>query len=166
MSFAAQSSLSNLHILLTLLLSTSTFSLADTKGYGARAVVTADRITRCTYDVDAAVWVGEALWQSGNTLESLSNLALANQTLNQTLFRSLLTNSYLRTAPVVDKCFDDHQWWLLAWVRAFEATGEIAYINRAAQVFDFVVEFGWTAQCGGGILWCPTNGTPGYKNAM
>ena len=52
-----------------------------------------------------------------------------------------------------DKCYDDHQWWLLGWVRAYEATGNVSYIQRAAEVFDYVAAHAWTPQCGGGVLW-------------
>ena len=107
----------------------------------------------------------EALWQSANTLEALANLAIAQK--NTTLFEPIFQNSYLRTAPVVDVCFDDHQWWLLGWIRAYEATGVVDYLQRAAQIFDYTAEYGWTAQCGGGVIWCPENpGSPGYKNAV
>ncbi len=52
-------------------------------------------------------------------------------------------------------------------MRAYETTGVIAYVQRAAQIFDYVIDNAWTAQCGGGVLWCPENpGTDGYKNAM
>jgi predicted alpha-1,6-mannanase (GH76 family) len=78
-----------------------------------------------------------------------------------------LRRSNAGTPPVVDQCFDDHQWWLLAWVRAYESTGVVEYVQRAAQIFDYVVEYAWNSQCGGGVLWCPVNpGSDGYKNAM
>ena len=137
----------------------------DALGYRTRALVVADRLAQCEYSTTSGSWGNEALWQSGNTLEAFANLAIAQG--NATLYAQLFQNSYLRTAPVIDQCFDDHQWWLLGWVRAYEATGEALYLERAAQVFDYVVANGWTAQCGGGILWCPESpGTDGYKNAI
>ena len=54
------------------------------------------------------------------------------------------------------QCFDDHQWWLLGWVRAYEATGNVSYVQRAAVIFDYIVDKGWTTSpCGGGVMWCP-----------
>lgn len=155
------------HWLVPLCLLVSVFASAafDPLGLRPRALVAADRLIHCKYDTTSGTWNGEALWQSGNSIESLANLAIAEA--NVTLYAEVFWNSYLRTAPVVDQCFDDHQWWLLGWVRAYEATGEVLYLQRAAQVFDFVVEYGWTNQCGGGILWCPEQpGTNGYKNTM
>lgn len=137
----------------------------DALGYRSRSLVAADRLARCEYGTTSGAWSNEALWQSGNTLEAFANLAIAQG--NASLYAEVFQNSYLRTAPVLDQCFDDHQWWLLGWVRAYEATGEVLYLERAAQVFDFVVANGWTSQCGGGILWCPESpGTDGYKNAI
>ena len=63
-------------------------------------------------------------------------------------------------------CFDDHQWWGLAWARAFTATGDARFLNRSAAIFDFVAEKGWDeAACGGGVTWCPPP-TAAYKNAI
>ena len=101
----------------------------------------------------------------------------------------LLNNTFDKTPVIVDNCFDDHQWWLLGWLRrsvsnmcyihcfvstlphqshhrrcSFVATGDDRFLARAVAVFDFVVANGWTGLCGGGVLWCPT-GNP-YKNAI
>jgi predicted alpha-1,6-mannanase (GH76 family) len=63
-------------------------------------------------------------------------------------------------------CFDDHQWFGLAWARAFTATGDARFLNRSAAIFDFVAEKGWDgAVCGGGVTWCPPP-TAAYKNAI
>lgn len=61
--------------------------------------------------------------------------------------------SHLAPQCRADKCYDDHQWWLLGWVRAYEATGNVSYVQRAAEVFDYVAAHAWTPQCGGGVLW-------------
>ena len=74
------------------------------------------------------------------------------------------TSSWISRRRVQDKCFDDHQWWELAWIRAYQATGNVSYLQRAALIFDFVATNAWTPLCGGGVIWCP-NGDP-YKNAI
>jgi len=76
---------------------------------------------------------------------------------------NIIENTYAHTAAIIDNCFDDHQWWLLAWVRAYQLTKNLSYIQRAATIFDDTVAHAWTAQCGGGVIWCPTST---YKNAI
>lgn len=120
------------------------------EGLLGRTLATAARMNHCSYVSLGGVWL-EALWQSGNTLEALANLAIANG--NSSEYDRIFENSFARTPAVVDKCFDDHQWWLLGWVRAYEATGNVSYLARAATVFDYVTEHAWTPQCGGGVLW-------------
>jgi predicted alpha-1,6-mannanase (GH76 family) len=73
---------------------------------------------------------------------------------------------YEKLPAVIDNCFDDHQWFLLGWIRAYEATLNVSYIQRAAIIFDFVATKGWeTTLCGGGVTWCPPPTGP-YKNAI
>jgi predicted alpha-1,6-mannanase (GH76 family) len=80
------------------------------------------------------------------------------------LLRSLTPSS---SPPPSDNCYDDHQWWLLAWVSVYRATLNVTYLERAAAVFDFIVGNGWSAICGGGVDWCPVSGSRRpYKNAV
>jgi predicted alpha-1,6-mannanase (GH76 family) len=143
-------------------------------GFAVRAFAELERLVTCDYLPLVGAFVGEAEWQSGNTLETLSlgMLALARSGPSAAPGRlatwaGVLNNSYHVTGDIVDQCFDDHQWWGLAWVRAYEATGVLAYLQRAAVVFDYTAANGWTPQyCGGGVDWCPVNGTAPYKNAI
>lgn len=41
----------------------------------------------------------------------------------------------------------------LAWIRAYDVTGNKAYLNTAIAVFDDMVSTGANASCGGGIPW-------------
>jgi predicted alpha-1,6-mannanase (GH76 family) len=138
----------------------------------------------------------EQVWQSGATLETLANVLLLPQVpprLSGALL-TLLNTSFEKTPVIVDvrrlqhvvqrtstraqffpsahapihpqNCFDDHQWYGLAWVRAFTATSDKRYLARAAAVFDFTAEKGWDeGVCGGGVTWCPPP-TGVYKNAI
>ena len=145
-----------------------------TGSFAARALSLADRLATCAYAPAQGVFPTEDLWQSGNTLEALSTavlLARAAPALapgRAAQWAALLNNSYEKTPVIVDNCFDDHQWWLLGWARAFEATGVEAYLLRAAAVFEFIAANGWTPGfCGGGVNWCPVTGSEKpYKNAV
>lgn len=134
--------------------------------YSVPALALSDWLVQCQYQQLPGVFSNDLLWQSGNTIESLSILAAANSSSH--VYDSLLNNTYLRTSPVVDNCFDDHQWWILAWISAYELNGNPLFLQRAAQGFDYIVNLGWeTSTCGGGVQWCPVNpGQAPYKNAV
>ena len=77
----------------------------DPSGFGARAVVTAARLNRCAYVAPLGVWL-EQLWQSGNTLESLANLAIASG--NLTAYSFEFNESFDHTSPIVGESFAPH----------------------------------------------------------
>jgi predicted alpha-1,6-mannanase (GH76 family) len=170
--------------------------------YAPAATVLADRLTACSFSPPLGIFVGEQLWQSGATMETVANVLLASPPPRlQAALQQLLNASFDRTPVIVDNCLfvpfpvpapsvvlhlsvfgayppppfpplpplsrsDDHQWWGLAWARAFTATGTPAFLQRAAAVFDFVAQRGWnTSTCGGGVTWCPPPTSP-YKNAI
>ena len=125
------------------------------------AEVTASRLVTCYYDERSGKWKNELAWQSGNTLESLANF----MTLLDSPLKYVFYLTYLKTDMYVGgDCFDDWQWWLLAWVQAYSADPNIKYLQRAADAHDVVTSRAWnTSTCSGGIKWCPTST---YKNAI
>ena len=137
---------------------------ASSSDLPSRALALADRFVTCLYDPTTGTFDSfEALWQSGNTLETLARLSIA---LNTTRWATVFSSSYTATPVIVDNCFDDHQWWGLAWVSAYEASGVLPYLQRAGAVFEDTAAKGWqTARCGGGVLWCPPPTNP-YLNAI
>ena len=125
------------------------------------AEVTATRLVTCYYDNSNGLFRNELAWQSGNTLESIANLI----SLLDSPIKYIFYQSYVKTGMLIGgDCYDDYQWWLLGWMQAYSVDPNIAYLHRAADIFDVVATKAWnTTQCGGGIQWCPTNG---YKNAI
>lgn len=60
-----------------------------------------------------------------------------------------------------NELYDDMEWMALAWLRAYEATGEERY-RRAVLELWTDIRTGWNEQMGGGIAWHKQQ--PGYKN--
>jgi predicted alpha-1,6-mannanase (GH76 family) len=58
--------------------------------------------------------------------------------------------------------YDDEGWWVLTWIRAYELTGNRAYLRQAKSVFKALTQ-GWSPVCGGGVQWAHRKP---YKNAI
>lgn len=125
------------------------------------ADVTATRLVSCLYDNSTGLWRNEAPWQSGNTLESLANFI----SLRHSPLKYVFDQTYLKTDIFVGgECYDDYQWWLLAWMQIYQVEPDVKYLRRAADIYETVATKAWnTSQCNGGVQWCPTNA---YKNAI
>src|SRR6185437_15617563 len=67
------------------------------------------------------------------------------------------------TSPgFLNKYYDDEGWWALAWVDAWDLTGDNAYLAMAESIFKDMAA-AWDDTCGGGIWW---NRDRKYKNAI
>lgn len=59
--------------------------------------------------------------------------------------------------------YDDEGWWALAWIDAYDWTGNPDYLDMAKSIFEDMTN-GWDDRnCGGGVWWAKTGS---YKNAV
>jgi predicted alpha-1,6-mannanase (GH76 family) len=58
---------------------------------------------------------------------------------------------------------DDTEWWALAWLDAYDLTGDQTYLNEAVTIMNYVNTMWDTGTCGGGVWW---NTQDTYKNAV
>jgi predicted alpha-1,6-mannanase (GH76 family) len=79
----------------------------------------------------------------------------------------------------INAFYDDEGWWALAWLDAYDLTGEDKYLAAANDIF-LDMAGGWDEYWGGGIYWGKCDGRPdragaaavprgwtvGYKNAI
>jgi predicted alpha-1,6-mannanase (GH76 family) len=124
-------------------------SLAD---YATAAVITLQN----WYDQKAGLWnprlFESGWWNSANALYAL--IDYMSLTGNRS-YLDVATNTFRRNrgGDFLNNYYDDEGWWALAWVNAYDLTGEPDYLNMAKTIFADM-EKGWDpATCGGGVLW-------------
>ncbi|PFH55541.1 hypothetical protein XA68_18080 [Ophiocordyceps unilateralis] len=62
----------------------------------------------------------------------------------------------------INEFYDDEGWWALAWIRAYDVSGDGDYLDAAAALFKDM-QTGSGTPCGGGIFW---NKERKYVNAI
>jgi hypothetical protein len=63
----------------------------------------------------------------------------------------------------ISRAIDDAAWWGIAWVQAYDLTGDVRYRDEAVTIANYVHGFWDTSTCGGGVWW---NRERTYKNAV
>jgi len=101
-------------------------------------------------------------WNSANSLEALIEYTKYS---GDTSYKWVIGNVFLHTtlAQTKNGYYDDAQWWGIAWVRAYELTGEVKYLDRAKAIFEYIITEAWDSTCGGGLWW---SNAKNYKNAI
>ena len=127
-----------------------------------------------SYDPNNAWWPS-SWWNSAATLTSLITYLKASGsteydwaidqtfTVNKVAFPAGTRSSDAIQGDFISAALDDSQWWALAWVAAYDLTGNQTYLNEAVTIADYVGQYWDTGTCGGGVWW---NTAETYKNAV
>ncbi len=103
-------------------------------------------------------------WNAGNAMTVLSNYERLS---GERQYDAVLANTFVEAqkkyANFVNKYYDDDGWWALAWIDAYDVTGETKYLSMAESIFAEMTG-GWdNSTCGGGAWWSKDRR---YKNAI
>lgn len=115
------------------------------------------------YNPANGLWESTGWWNSANALTALIHYL---QHTGDRRYSRVIQTTY-GTAQLVNAGFrndyhDDNGWWALAWLAAFDLTGEPRYLDLARALFAAMTE-GWDGKCGGGVWWSAARR---YKNAI
>jgi predicted alpha-1,6-mannanase (GH76 family) len=100
-------------------------------------------------------------WQSA---VALSTVETYEQTTGDTSYDYAISGAFNanQSGNFEDQYLDDTGWWALAWVQAYDITGDAAYLQMAETDANYIHSY-WDSTCGGGIWWSTAKT---YKNAI
>jgi len=107
-------------------------------------------------------------WNSANAITVLVNYSRAT---NSTQYVSAIANTFnnankaIGTTNFINNYDDDEGWWALAWIDAYDLTGNASYLTMAETIFANIATEWDTTTCGGGVWWSKSGGGT-YKNAI
>ncbi|GGL16747.1 glycoside hydrolase family 76 protein [Mangrovihabitans endophyticus] len=140
---------------------------------GDRAAAAADALMYA-YRPDTAWWPS-SWWNSAATLTAVINwmqrsgrgdyrwIVARTFEVNRGTFAAGERSSDPIEGHFISRAVDDAAWWGLAWVQAYDLTGEVRYRDEAVTIASYVHGFWDTGTCGGGVWW---NRERTYKNAV
>lgn len=113
------------------------------------------------YDPTTGLYTGVTWWHSAICLDAVIDYMARTGKRNAV---ALLATTFEKNASnnFLENSYDDMAWWALAWINAFDLTGEARYLEMARTIFT-AMQQGWDNVCGGGVWW---NFTRAYKNAI
>jgi predicted alpha-1,6-mannanase (GH76 family) len=107
-------------------------------------------------------------WNSANAITVLVNYSRA---IDSTQYVSAINNTFNNankangTTSFINNYDDDEGWWALAWIDAYDLTGNASYLTMAQTIFANIAAEWDTSTCGGGVWWNKSGGGT-YKNAI
>lgn len=115
------------------------------------------------YSPRKGTWRGTGWWNSANALTAVTRYTrFTGDLAHLGVVEQTFARAARRRARFVNDFFDDNGWWALAWVDAYDLTGQPRYLDEARVIFAHNLG-GWDGTCGGGLWW---NTDRTYKNAV
>ena len=115
------------------------------------------------YNPRTGLWRTTGWWNAANALTAV--IAYTRST-GDRAFAGAIETTFSRAprkhADFVNSYYDDNGWWGLAWVAAYDLTGDPRYLDAARVIFDRTTR-GWDDTFGGGVWWSQDRK---YKNAI
>lgn len=120
-------------------------------------------------------WWPSSWWNSAATLTSLVDFARTTGThdydwavartydRNKGTFAAGVRSSDAIEGHFISRSIDDSGWWAIAWIDAYDYTGDARYLDEAVTISGYVQQYWDPGTCGGGVWW---DRERTYKNAV
>ena len=97
-------------------------------------------------------WSGGPGWQDANAMTDLIDYM---QLTGDSTYAYAIPLIYQDNdgAGFTDSYIDDTGWWGMAWLRAYQYTGNTVYLQTAENDANYMDEYWDTGTCGGGVWW-------------
>lgn len=117
------------------------------------------------YNTETGLWETTSWWNAANILTAL--IEYGRITGDESV-KEIVNNTFQKTKEFeveaqdgkdawicknyINEYYDDEAWWALAWIDAWEYTGDDRYLEMARIIFEDITT-AWNEECGGGMYW-------------
>ena len=86
------------------------------------------------YDPQTGLWQDTGWWNSTNALTALIDYS---HSIHSMQYESVLVQTYSLNVKgkFLNQYYDDEGWWALAWIDAYDLTGNTDYLRTAGSIF-------------------------------
>ncbi|WP_436761348.1 glycoside hydrolase family 76 protein [Streptosporangium sp. V21-05] len=89
-------------------------------------------------------------WWTGAV--ALSTVMTYRQATGDAQYDYAISEAFAKNKDFTNEYIDDTGWWALAWIQAYDITGNKAYLDMAETTTRYMHDY-WDSQCGGGVYW-------------